>query len=504
MHATRSLCLRGCNVRGLALAAAITVLMTGMTAGVWLPGAGDAFAVAAAGPAGSWGRAIEVPGLAALDKGGYARVESVACVSAGNCAAGGDYSRHRPGSSAVKRSQGFVVTERGGVWGKAIGVPGLAALNRGGHAEVLSVSCGAAGSCAAGGFYRDGARHRQGFVVTERDGIWRRAIEVPGLATLNTGAFSAGGAQVNSVSCGSAGSCAAGGYYTGWHSRLLGFVVVERNGVWGKAAEVPGLAALDKGSYAAVSSVSCASAGNCTAGGTYSRRGWHGFVADERHGRWGIAVQVPGLAALSKITIAQLDSVSCASPGNCAAGGYYDDGSGTQGFVADERHGVWGQAIEVPGLGALNKRRVAEVKSVSCTSPGNCAAGGDYSDLSRGFVADELNGVWAAAIQVPGLADLNKNNIGGVNMVSCASPGDCAATGLYLDRSGHFQAFVASQNSGVWAAAIQVPGLAALNKGGDADATSLSCAPAGPCTAGGYYRAGRSGHHQGFAVTQTG
>jgi hypothetical protein len=62
---------------------------------------------------------------------------------------------------------------------------------------------------------------------------------------------------------------------------------------------------------------------------------------------------------------------------------------------------------------------------------------------------------------------------------------------------------VASENSGAWGTAIQVPGLAALNKGGDADARSVSCAPAGPCTAGGYY-AGRSGHHQGFVAAQAG
>ena len=63
------------------------------------------------------------------------------------------------------------------------------------------------------------------------------------------------------------------------------------------------------------------------------------------------------------------------------------------------------------------------------------------------------------------------------------SASSCAETGLFLDGSDHFQAFVASQNSGVWGTAIQVPGLAALNKGGDADARSVSCAPSGPCTA---------------------
>ena len=105
-----------------------------------------------------------------------------------------------------------MAAERNGRWGKAIEVPGLAALNTGGHAEVSSVSCGSAGSCAAGGYYRD-RRGQQGFVAVERNGRWGKAIEVPGLAALNKGGY----AEVNSVSCASAGSCAAGGYSRGRH-----------------------------------------------------------------------------------------------------------------------------------------------------------------------------------------------------------------------------------------------------------------------------------------------
>src|SRR5258707_6207868 len=49
---------------------------------------------AAGAPAGSWGRAIEVPGLAALDKVRGAVVVSVSCGSAGDCAGAGVYSNH--------------------------------------------------------------------------------------------------------------------------------------------------------------------------------------------------------------------------------------------------------------------------------------------------------------------------------------------------------------------------------------------------------------------------
>ena len=185
---------------------------------------------------GRWRTAIEVPGLGALNKTGYAEVNSVSCSSAGSCAAGGEYGgRHY-------HNQGFVAVERNGVWGRAIEVPGLGALNKEGLAQVAAVSCGSAGSCAAGGNYL-GRRGQQGFVAVERNGRWRTAIEVPGLAALSKG----GWAQVYSVSCGSAGSCAVGGTYRGRHDHYQGFVAVERNGRWATAIEVPGLGALNKG-----------------------------------------------------------------------------------------------------------------------------------------------------------------------------------------------------------------------------------------------------------------
>jgi len=232
-------------------------------------------------------------------------------------------------------------------------------------------------------------------VAIEQNGVWASAIEVPGLAALNK---VGGDTQVVSVSCGSAGNCAAGGYYTDADGHNQGFVAVEQHGAWGSAIEVPGLAALNKGGSAAVNSMSCGSAGNCLAGGYYAggfvpprRFGrLHGFVAVERNGVWDTAIQVPGLAALNKRGNAFVTSVSCASAGNCAVGGYYTDRSRhRQGFVAVERNGVWGTAIALPGLRALNAGGSAEVGSLSCPSRAHCAAGGSFRGLAghrQGFV----------------------------------------------------------------------------------------------------------------------
>ena len=293
-----------------------------------------------------------------------------------------------------------------GTWRTAIEVPGLGSLNGGGFAGVDSVSCGSAGNCGAGGFYTDRSAHLQAFVVNQKRGSWRRAIEVPGLGILNAG----GSASVASVSCASAGKCAAGGSYRDGSGHQQAFVASEKHGTWGTASEVPGSASLNKGGIAQVTSVSCASAGNCAAGGFYEDNSPHAqaFVVSEINGMWRMAIEVPGSAALN-IGGAGVNSVSCASAGNCRAGGFYTDSSGQeQALVVNETNGTWGTAIEVPGSATLNAGGSASVTSVSCASAGNCAAGGSYhidsSSSLQAFVASETNGTWGAAIECPGRA----------------------------------------------------------------------------------------------------
>ena len=72
-------------------------------------------------------------------------------------------------------------------------------------------------------FRSDGVGGAQAFVVSKTNGTWGNAIEVPGLGTLNT----RGNARVESVSCGSAGNCAAGGFYTDYFGYIQAFVVSQ-------------------------------------------------------------------------------------------------------------------------------------------------------------------------------------------------------------------------------------------------------------------------------------
>src|SRR6266702_3317069 len=314
---------------------AMIIAVTAAVCPLVFAGAGQAVAgtrmPAGARPAalgGTWHAAQKVPGTATLNKGGTAQVQSVSCASAGNCSAGGYYT----GGSG--HHQVFVVSEVNGTWHTAIEIRGTAALNRGGNAQVYSVSCASAGNCSAGGYYTtDSYGHTQAFVVSDVNGTWRTAREVPGTADLNQD----GGAGVNSVSCGSAGNCTAGGWYADDSGHQQVFVVSQVNGTWHTAIEVPGTASLNQGGSAWIYSVSCASAGNCSAGGSYFAGYWHAFVASEVNGTWHTAREVPGTATLNQGGNAAVQSVSCASAGNCSAGGGYTDSSGhRQAFVVRE------------------------------------------------------------------------------------------------------------------------------------------------------------------------
>ena len=419
---------------------------------------------------GTWGKAQQVPGVAGRGDSG---VVSMSCASPGNCGAGGFL------PDGVFGQQAFVVSEKNGIWGKAEVVRGSVALDTGRQGQIDSVSCASPGNCTAAGEYATLAPRAfpvHAFVVSEKNGAWGKAAKVPGIAAISKGSQ----AQISSVSCASPGNCSAGG-----SAGPAAFVVSQKNGAWGKAELVPGLAALTtNGRFSEINSVSCGAPGACSAGGDYQGHGFHGFVVSQQDGRWG-----------EVLTIRHMDDVSalsCASAGNCSAGGGL--------FAVSEKHGTWGQAEEIPGLAALARHGSPFISSVSCASAGNCSAGGSYNHGSvyQGFVVSETNGTWRRAIEAPGLGALNTRGLAAVNAVSCGAAGNCAAVGYYDGRHGH-QGFVLSQDNGVWGKTEQVPGLAALSKAEFAEVSTVSCASAGKCGAGGFYT-GRSGTDQAFVV----
>ncbi len=471
----------------------------------------SACAMAVASPVtDGWGIAITVPGTAAINTGAAAGVGSISCASPGDCSAVGTYATP-PGDY---HGEVFVVSQVRGRWHKAIELPGLAALDNRRDASSGSVSCSSPGNCGTGGAYRDGHGHLQAYVASQVRGTWGKAIEVPGTATLNVGGFATTGA----VSCPSPGDCAAGGSYSSHSFRKQAFVVSEAHGTWGKAIEVPGTATLNTHHNATVDSISCSSPGNCTAVGTYETNepSVQTFVVSEVNGTWGEAQEAPGTAALDSGGDALAAGLSCTSPGDCTAIGTYDEPNGLQlPFVISQVNGTWDIATQIPGMTAFNKFGAGYGYSVSCTSPGNCVAGGsegadngyDVGGGGQPFVVTQTNGTWGDAQLVPGMkGQLNSGADGAASAVSCASQGNCVAAGYYgIGKPGqkvyNLEVFVADEVKGTWGKAIEIPGTAGLNSSHWAGIGALSCAAPGVCVVGGSYTGSDGG--QAFVDSRT-
>ncbi len=347
-------------------------------------GSPHAFVVTETG--GVWGTAVEVPGFSLLGTGGLpGALISLSCPSDGTCSGGGIY------GDTSNAAQGFVVNEVDGTWSQATEVPGLGALNAGDVASVLSVSCASAGDCSAGGEYTDASGSIQAFVVNESGGTWGNAIELPGSAALNAG----GEAFVVSVSCTSSQSCGLGGEYTDANKESQSFVANENGGTWGAAQGVAGTNTPEGGSL--LNAISCTGPGSCAAGGAYDDAAGNAqaYVVDEVDGSWGSSLEVPNSGLLNGGGAATIESLSCASPGYCSAGGFYSDGSNSgQAFVVNEVAGSWGKALEVPGTASLNAAGDASVDWISCGTDGACAVGGFYEDATQSyqaFVADSTS-----------------------------------------------------------------------------------------------------------------
>src|SRR5439155_255649 len=129
------------------------------------------------------------------------------------------------------------------------------------HAFLSSVSCASAGDCGAVGGYTDSSGHGQGLLLTKTAGSWTTGVEagLPADAGPDPHAF------LSSVSCAAAGDCSAVGQYTDSSVHRQGVLLTESGGTWaaGLEATLPANAGSDP--VVILSSVSCPSAGNCSA-----------------------------------------------------------------------------------------------------------------------------------------------------------------------------------------------------------------------------------------------
>ena len=475
---------------GLALGAAAAGTATAGTTQAGTAQAGTAQAARVSLP-------LEIPGTAALNKGGAAVAGTMQCTSPGNCTTDGIYATAEVQPYQYHYSV-FIDQQVRGRWGRAFELPGMTTLNRGRNASPAGLSCPAPGYCTEVGYYTNAAGRALPYVAIEVRGRWHNATRFTVL----------GG--IDAVSCTAPGDCTVVGGMSG-HTQA--FAVNEYNGRWRPARELPGTSVLDF-----FPKIACTAPGDCTVGGSYkmtSSANPQAFILTEKNGGWGTATPVPGLAALNSGNWASLTALSCPAAGNCTAVGLYHDNAGNNHpFVVDETAGKWGTAAPLAGMTALNKAGAGELDYLSCASAGNCTAGGiegindGYNERGGGqpLVATETAGHWGSAQLIPGMAKLNAGPDGWVTSLSCPAPGDCAAGGTFgIGQNGQriysYGAFLVFQVHGKWQTASYMPGLHALNKGLNAEITSVSCPAVGRCSAGGSYADARN-RVQAFVVSR--
>ena len=157
-------------------------------------------------------------------------------------------------------------------------------------------------SVGLGAFSQAGPAAAASATPADPGGTWGQALAIPGVSALGTGGTVAEDGYTSAVSCTSPGECAAVGGYTGYNSGATTWplVVSQSGGAWGQAEALPGIAALSSGHGGKLTEISCASAGNCSAAGTYVGSGGvsSAFLADEVDGTWGTVQAVPDAASL--------------------------------------------------------------------------------------------------------------------------------------------------------------------------------------------------------------
>ena len=483
---------------------------------------------------GSWGATQAIPGLTA---NGEIDVMDVSCAPGGACVAVGDnFATTNPANTA------FMVTDTHGTWGKPAAIPGLEAA-LGNSADVERVSCPAAGDCLVVGDYVSGASFAmRGYVQEELAGKWGKPTPIPGLAALDT----AGETFITGATCTAPGYCTVtGSYGTGSPSAASttenGFVVDEVAHKWGTAIPIPGLAALNVGGMAMADSLACPSPKNCTIEGVYlpaassaaarsaarsDLRAMAGpglagrpggaattalaalrhqslasspsssmavFVDSEVNGTWqqASAPAIPGLTSTDLVLPSS--NVACASAGNCVAFGLYLDPSSSTtaspgSYQLTQSAGGWSVTA--------SKTATAAIFAVSCPGLGSCVAGGE--DVKGVAVTmRQAGGTWTTPAELPGATGLNfsgkKAQYSEIDSLACKSAGNCTAGGTYAwgvttaNPSGSDSVFVAGEASGTWSAARVPAGLVALNSGGGASVTGLSCAAVATCAVVGDY-----------------
>ncbi len=356
------------------------------------------------------------------------RVTSVACAAVGDCVAVGYYY-----SGATNVPEGFLVSSGNGTWGQAIDATGSSpSYLVFSPALAPEVSCVPGGDCyAIFNAFTGGAP--ENLVYANTNGTWA--------ATHVTAPSGGSEVELSSISCAPNGPCAIVGNYQS--AAGVEGLMATTGSLSVTTLDTSSLSSVASNPNVTPEAVSCASSGDCTAVGYYEDASgdYQGLVLSSAAGSWGHAQEItlPANAYAQDADLFLYD-VSCASAGNCEAVGSYDSSSTDtiDGLLLGESGGQWGPASEVGLPGASSSQPGVYTPTVACPLAGGCLAAGVYQDASentQGFLSSQSTTGWSPTMLALPYGATDPSDDSDPTSLSCASSGYCVLAGGYDEGS---------------------------------------------------------------------
>jgi hypothetical protein len=328
------------------------------------------------------------------------------------------------------------------------------------------VSCRSATACTAVGYYTSSSYTNLTLAEEWSGSAW----------TIKSTGGNGGSSKLYGVSCSSAKACLAVGYYTGG-GEVLAVSAMWNGSAW-SIADIDGPAGTTTSD---LNGVSCSSASDCTAVGSYESGSGTELTLAEAWNGGAHGIQSTPNATGTGPADGLLYSVSCHSAKACTAVGYYYNTSGTEVTLAEAWNGTSWSIQKTPNpAGATAPGSVLD--AVSCSSATACTAVGYYNIGSETSVklAEAWNGHGWTIQKTPSPKGALDSYLSGV---SCSSAKDCTAVGSYFSARTGNVTIVEAWNGTAWK--VQATPSPAHDDG--SYLVGVSCLSVRDCTAVGYY-----------------
>jgi hypothetical protein len=422
-------------------------------------------------------------------------LSSVACTSASDCWAVGDYNN---GSN----SQTLIEHWNGTAW-SIVSSPNSSPMQ---DNYLDAVTCASASDCwAVGGYYT--STNLQTLIEHWNGGSWSI---VPSANTSPTQDN-----YLNGVTCKSASDCWAVGFYYDNSSQTL---IEHWNGTSWTIVSSPNTSTTQSNNLLAVT---CVSPSDCWAAGNFYDSAFnfaHTLIEHWNGTSWSIVASADAVPDFD-----YLNGITCVSATDCWAVGIYFTATGASKTLTEHWNGTSWSLIASPNASTTEPN---ELDDVTCVSGSDCWAVGYYggNDLIEKELIEHWNGTSWTIVSAPAANATDENFLYGVRCISasdcwavgntdgtliehwngtawaivtspnidatqnylydvtCTSPSDCWAVGYYTNDNKFYETLIEHWNGTSWSI-VDSPNAAAIVS----VLNAVTCASASDCWGVGYY-----------------